>query len=96
MIKYDGSSASEQEIKNAEEEGELYEVIVKDNVGSIGDYAFQDCSNLTSITISDSVTSIGSEAFDNCSNLTNIVWKGNSYTSVYEFLSAFRNDNDNE
>ena len=33
---------------------------------SIGDYAFQLCSNLTSITIPASVTSIGEDVFQNC------------------------------
>ena len=36
---------------------------------SIGQYAFYDCSGLTSITIPDSVTSIGFDAFLNCSSL---------------------------
>ena len=37
---------------------------------SIGDYAFSDCSGLTSVTIPDSVTSIGYSAFSGCSNIT--------------------------
>ena len=42
------------------------------SVTSIGWYAFEGCSGLTSITIPDSVTSIGSSAFWGCSGLTSI------------------------
>ena len=48
-----------------------------DRVTSIGDYAFDGCSGLTSITILDSVTSIGSSAFRGCSGLTSITILGN-------------------
>ena len=46
-------------------------------VTSIGDYAFQNCTSLTSVAISDSVTSIGSYAFWYCINLTNVVIPNN-------------------
>ena len=39
---------------------------------SIGEYAFEDCSNLIEITIPDGVTSIGESAFRDCSSLTEI------------------------
>ena len=42
------------------------------SVTKIGNYAFSDCSSLTSITIPNSVTSIGNEAFYHCSSLTSI------------------------
>ena len=41
-------------------------------VTSIGDSAFEGCSNLTSITIPKGVTSIGDWAFYGCSNLTSV------------------------
>ena len=36
------------------------------SVTGIGYYAFQDCSDLTSVTIPNSVTNIGEYAFENC------------------------------
>ena len=42
------------------------------NVTQIGDAAFQDCTNLTSVTIPNSVTSIGNYAFSGCSGLTSV------------------------
>ena len=42
------------------------------SVTSIGAYAFQSCSGLTSVTIPNSVTSIGEHAFVKCSGLTSI------------------------
>ena len=41
-------------------------------VTSIGDYAFRDCNEMTSIAIADSVTEIGTGAFANCSKLSNV------------------------
>ena len=39
-------------------------------VTGIGDYAFRDCNEMTSVTIADSVTEIGTGAFVNCSRLS--------------------------
>ena len=41
-------------------------------VTSIGDKAFKDCRNITSVTIPDNVTSIGYKAFENCYGLTSV------------------------
>jgi hypothetical protein len=41
-------------------------------VTSIGDSAFSNCTNLTSVSIPKSVTSIGDDAFHNCHRLTNV------------------------
>ena len=50
--------------------------VIPDSVTTIGDYAFDVCSNLTSVTIPDSVTTIGDFAFEYCSNLTSIIFEG--------------------
>ena len=42
------------------------------NVVGIGNYAFYNCSSLTSITIPENVTSIGEAAFSGCRSLTEI------------------------
>ena len=42
------------------------------SVTCIGAYAFDYCSNITSVTIPDSVTSISQFAFVNCENLTDV------------------------
>ncbi len=64
----------------------ISDLVIPNNVTSIGDYAFSGCSSLTSITIPDSVTSIGEDAFSYCSSLTSITIPG-SVTSIGD--SAF-------
>ena len=39
---------------------------------SIGDWAFKDCTSLTSVTIANGVTSIGNWAFGGCTSLTSV------------------------
>ena len=45
---------------------------IPDNVKSVGDYAFADCTGLTSVIIPESVTNIGKSAFYLCTGLTAI------------------------
>ena len=47
-------------------------VVVPDGVTTIGSFAFDGCSSLTSITVPNSVTTIGEMAFYGCSSLTSI------------------------
>ena len=50
-------------------------------VTSIGLYAFEECTGLTSVTIPDSVTSIGYRAFNGCTKLTSVTI-GNGVMSI--------------
>ncbi|MBQ6719448.1 MAG: leucine-rich repeat protein [Oscillospiraceae bacterium] len=52
--------------------GDGGDVVIPDNVRSIGGGAFSGCKSLTSITIPDSVHSIGWKAFSGCKNLSTI------------------------
>ena len=47
--------------------------IIPSCVTSIGDYAFYDCSNMTSVEMPDSVANIGFRAFYFCDSLTSIL-----------------------
>ena len=48
------------------------DVTIPAGVTEIGEYAFDNCINLTSVSIPDSVTTIGSYAFSGCNRLTNL------------------------
>ena len=77
--------ASVTEIKHGTfKGGSFINVIIHDNATSIGNSAFDDCSNLTSVTIGNSVTTIGNYVFNDCSNLTSVII-GNSVTSIGRF-----------
>ena len=67
-------TATETDIKIASE-------IVRIEVQSIGNYAFRDCTNLTSVTIPNSVIWIGGLAFFACTNLTSVTI-GNNLTLI--------------
>ena len=51
---------------------------------SIGQNAFQNCSNLTSVTIPDGIFQIREGTFSDCSNLEAFYGEGNSYYSIDE------------
>ena len=62
-------------------------IILEKGNTSIGNWAFYDCRDLTSISIPDSVTSIGDRAFMQCFSLSSISIP-NSITSIGK--DAFR------
>lgn len=48
------------------------DVVIPGTVQTIGDYAFYQCTRLTSVTIPDNVLSLGKTAFYNCFNLHSV------------------------
>ena len=60
------------------------ELALPSYITKINQYAFYNCTGLTSITIPDSVTSIGKEAFYDCTGLTSVTI-GNSVTSIGDY-----------
>ncbi len=53
------------------------------NLTSIGDYAFQNCINLSLVTIPDRISTIGNGAFAGCNNVTEfIVSGGTSFKAI--------------
>jgi hypothetical protein len=59
-------------------------ISLNDEVTSVGDYAFRNCTNLTSISMGNSLTTIGNSAFLNCSSLNTINFS-NQITTIDDF-----------
>lgn len=51
---------------------EIKNLVIHDDVDTIGNYAFYGCESLTSVSISNSVTTIGEKAFAECYGLTSL------------------------
>ena len=70
---------------------EITDLVVPDDVKSIGRYAFYCCSGLRTVTIPDSVTSIDESAFSECSGLIS-AWIGDRVATIgsYAFYHCSR------
>ena len=64
--------------------GSETDLILPSYITQINQYAFRNCSSLTSVEIPDGVTSIGSKAFYNCDGLTSVVIP-DSVTSIGKY-----------
>lgn len=52
------------------------ELVIPDNVDTIGDYTFYNFTGITSVAIPSSVTNIGNSTFKNCNNMQYVFYKG--------------------
>ena len=60
---------------------EIKDLVIPNNVTSIGEWAFYNCSSLTSVTIGESVTHIGNGAFRFCSSLSSVTINSDAIVS---------------
>ena len=76
-IKFDGSDANPMHYSHNFyiNDVEIKDLVIPNSVDSIHNYAFYECSSLTSITIPNSVTSIGDLAFYGCTKLGSVYVK---------------------
>jgi len=69
----------------------LTSINIPNNLTSIGNGTFDNCSSLTTITIPSSVTSIGRLAFNNCNNLTTLNFNAINCSDFYYYYYPFNN-----
>ena len=50
----------------------IKQVVIENGVTNVGNYAFYNCTNMTSVSVSASVTEIGLSAFYDCRNLETV------------------------
>ena len=51
---------------------EIIRLFIKEGVTTIGDFAFESCTNMKSVSLPNSLTSIGKEAFHKCASLESV------------------------
>jgi len=70
--------------------GNIQHLSTGDNLNGIGDYAFYNCTGLSSFTFSNGLSAIGNHAFEYCSSLNSIVIPSNTNLQVIGAY-AFKN-----
>lgn len=58
---------------------------IKNGVEIIGDWAFSECKNLSSVAIPESVVQIGQSAFSRCDSLQSIILKSGKIRNIGEY-----------
>lgn len=81
-------SFEDEEPEWYESKSNIKEVIFNDGVTSVGDYAFSNCTSLTSVSMPNGLKKIGIAAFMNCNNIK-ILNIPNTVTTISK--SAFSN-----
>lgn len=71
------------------------EVVIKDSVTEIPEYAFENCYDITTIYIHDALQSIGNNAFKNCTLLSQIIFDNNSHLNYIGEQAFYQCDLDN-
>jgi BspA type Leucine rich repeat region (6 copies) len=64
--------------QNAANKAVITSIVLPNNLTSIGSFAFDQCSNLTTVTFGTQISSIEANAFFNCTSLSSIDLKQNS------------------
>ena len=68
-------------------------VVIESGVTTIGNYAFDQCSNLTSVSIPDSVVKIATDAFCSCINIENVYYNAVKLESrLYDGLFTYSDE----
>lgn len=85
--KMQGFSTKAESVFGGTGEGKAASNIVTLNIGSnllgVGNYAFYNCFNLTSVAFGDGLNVIGNYAFANCGNLTNVEMPFNAMVDTF-------------
>ena len=71
--------------------GSRIDVVFGNSVKSIPAYAFDGCTDLTSVTIGNSVISVGNRAFFSCTGLTKINWNAENVNNFISNSEVFYN-----